>query len=141
VSAHHVPGFAADPRLASGTPEPTIPRKRLTLLQQNEAKSFALEIVRSEEYRHSVRVRAQAGTLPPAIEQMIWYYAYGKPVDKIQVVDPRAGLGDMTPEELSERAELIKQVISLKIGRKGAEALSQHTEQHLKDAGVQAANG
>jgi len=78
----------------------------------SEARQFALDIVRSPEYRASLLTRVKAGTLAPNIEAMLWAYAYGKPAERI-VIDhnPAAELAELPVAQLAERAELIAKVL------------------------------
>jgi hypothetical protein len=39
---------------------------------------FAQSIINDPAYRQSVIARAQAGTLPPAVEEMLWELADGR---------------------------------------------------------------
>lgn len=50
-----------------------------------EAKAAATRIVDDPAYLHTLTRRALAGTLPPAIETMLWHYAKGKPVEHLEV--------------------------------------------------------
>lgn len=74
-------------------------RKRL-----NEAKEFASRIIDDPRYRKQLKVRAIAGTLPPGIETMLWYYRFGKPVDKVDLTFERVDYSHLTNQELAERA-------------------------------------
>ena len=85
--------------------------RRMTLLRRNEARDFSLNVIRSDAYRESVRARAAKGTLPPAIETMLWHYAYGKPAEQVVIRDERRDLSNLSEEELAERAELIATVL------------------------------
>lgn len=85
-------------------------QRNLTLLQRNEAKNFALKIIRDAKYRETLEKRAKAGVLAPAVEQMIWHYAYGKPADRVEI-SRGPDLSDLTEEELADRAELIANVL------------------------------
>lgn len=62
------------------------------------------KILQSQEYRQSVFNRVLSGTLPPAVEAMIWDRAYGKPVKRIEVKDTTNALEALTVEQLEERA-------------------------------------
>jgi len=44
-----------------------------------EAKAVCAAIVDDPTYRTKLIARAKAGELAPAIEAMLWHYAYGKP--------------------------------------------------------------
>lgn len=100
----------------------------------NEARAFALEIVRSEEYRASLMSRVRTGTLPPNIEAMLWAYAYGKPMDRLQVehVVPGAALHEMSLAELGERAALIGKVL-LEVGDAEAAVLADQMAEKARD--------
>lgn len=80
----------------------------------SEARAFALEIVRSPEYRKSLLTRVAAGTLPANIEAMLWAYAYGRPTERVEVthISPAAQLAEMSVQELAERAALIAKVLT-----------------------------
>jgi hypothetical protein len=82
--------------------------KRLTIIEKNEAKNFALRVCRDPDYQESVMTRARAGTLG-SMEQVIWAYAYGKPVERVEVRTPDvpAELSGMTNAELADRAEVL----------------------------------
>ena len=73
-----------------------------------EAKRLAAEILENPAYIKSLQDRACAGTLPPAIEVMLWHYRYGKPVSKVEVGVP----GDFEMTELSD-ADLAKRAASI----------------------------
>ena len=44
-----------------------------------EVREIATRLVEDGEYRSSLRMRLVSGTLAPAVESMLWHYAYGKP--------------------------------------------------------------
>jgi hypothetical protein len=52
-----------------------------------EARVFCASIVDDPAYQARLRRRALAGTLAPVLEQMIWYYAKGKPSERMAVTD------------------------------------------------------
>lgn len=80
--------------------------------QRNEAKLFALQIVRDPEYRSGLLRAARARKLPPAIETMLWHYAYGKPVEKIDIGLSTDELEEMSDLELAKRAAMLAAVLS-----------------------------
>jgi hypothetical protein len=49
-----------------------------------DAREFFVDIVNNPDYRQSLERRARAGKLAPAVECMLWFYAYGKPVQPVQ---------------------------------------------------------
>ena len=49
-----------------------------------EVKAACAELVDDPEYRRRLGARLRAGTLSPALECMLWYYAKGKPKEAIE---------------------------------------------------------
>jgi hypothetical protein len=56
-----------------------------------DAKALAREIIQDPSYIAKLHARALAGTLPPAIEAMLWYYAYGKPAERLEHTGANGG--------------------------------------------------
>lgn len=83
--------------------------------RKTEASNLAMNIVSSPEYLKNLRKRANAGIIAPAIEVMLWYYAYGKPVERseIFVTDDAQDYSDMSTAELAQRASQLAQVALL----------------------------
>jgi hypothetical protein len=76
-----------------------------------EARAFALEILRSPEYRASLKKRSAEGTLG-AMEPVLWAYGFGKPVERVQIethVD--AELEEMSADELLHRVDEIREML------------------------------
>lgn len=94
-----------------------------TNFTRHQAQSFAREIVESEAYRISVTRRAASGGLSPAIESMLWHYAYGKPIEQIAMtIRPgEEDLSSLSMDELLTRAKMIAH--QLEEARELAEAL------------------
>lgn len=83
-----------------------------TAFTRSEAQRFARQIVESESYRTDLQDRAKSGKLAPAVEQMLWYYAYGKPAEMINLnVTKGDDLSSLTVEELQERAKALSDQI------------------------------
>lgn len=68
------------------------------------AKAFCKEILDSRQYRESLLRRIITDSLPPAVEQLLYYYANGKPVDRIEVKEAPMDLTEMSPEQLEAHA-------------------------------------
>lgn len=86
----------------------------LSRAQRREAQLFCLSIVRDETYRAGLMLAAQARDLPPAIEALIWHYAYGKPPDKLELSvgeEQARNLEDLSPAELADRARRLAEFI------------------------------
>lgn len=52
-----------------------------------EARSFCQRLLADPTYRTNLAIRLREGTLPPAVETMIWHYANGKPAETINLRD------------------------------------------------------
>lgn len=79
-----------------------------TAIRAREAAAFADTILSDPEYRKNLKARACAGMLSPGTENMLWYYRYGKPVERVEITDMgKADLTEMTTEELAARAAAI----------------------------------
>lgn len=61
-----------------------------------EVETFARDLLGSVEYREGVKQRLLAGELAPPLEILLYHYAYGKPVDRLE----NAGDGPLTIQVL-----------------------------------------
>ena len=105
-------------------------RTQVVRQRQDDAHTFAKDIVDSQEYRTSVRARAINGTLPPQIEQLLLHYRFGKPTDHVSAeVTVHSNLPDLS--ELSE-AELRRKAAML------VQALDETIAQDRKNQVVEA---
>ena len=76
-----------------------------TTFTRHQAQRFARDILESRTYRDSLETRAAKGDLPPAVETMLWHYAYGKPLEQVAVsVDVHDDLGQLSAQQLAARA-------------------------------------
>ena len=50
-----------------------------------EVKELARRLVLEPEYQQKLRHRLLKGTLPPAVESLLWHYAFGKPKDTLDL--------------------------------------------------------
>jgi hypothetical protein len=80
-----------------------------------EVADFCRTMIESRDYRASLKARLLEGKAPH-MEPLLWYYAYGKPIDRIELVGPMiqevnrlATLYGMTVEEVLAEAEAIVQ--------------------------------
>ena len=48
-------------------------------------KAMAQRLLKDKEYRKQFKARLERGDLPPAVETMLYHYAYGKPADNLNV--------------------------------------------------------
>lgn len=70
-------------------------------------QNFCRGVLRSRDYRRSLLLRVRIGELPPAIESLLYHYAEGKPVDRIEHTGREGGpieIRDMTNAELAAKA-------------------------------------
>lgn len=71
------------------------------------AAELAAVIIEDPIYLDKLLTRAKEGTLPPAIEKMLWEYRFGRPqeMSKMKSKDADAnGLQELSLEELQEMA-------------------------------------
>ena len=93
-----------DPVTKEAPSEPSRPNARLT------AKAFCKQILESKDYRDSLVRRIVMDELPPAVEVLLYHYAHGKPVERVEVKDTTDPLEDFTPEQLEERAARLLEI-------------------------------
>lgn len=98
---------AGTPAVTPSGPAPwSIKSSGATLFTRGEAQKFARDLLSSKTYRDSVEDRIAQKTLPPAIEAMLWHYAYGKPVEQVNVnVTQGEDLSTLGIEDLQKRLE------------------------------------
>lgn len=77
-----------------------------TLYTRHEAQKFARRLVESEKYRLKLQEDLDARNVAPAIEAMLWAYAYGRPVEQISmtVSQGQEDLSTLSLIELQKRA-------------------------------------
>lgn len=76
-----------------------------TAFTRHQAQTFCRDILESQVYRDNLRERAETGQLAPAIEAMLWAYAYGKPPDQIKIsLEAQADFSQMSTAELAAAA-------------------------------------
>lgn len=68
----------------AGPGRPKGARNRVTL----EVRSAARELLDDAAYRASLTRRLVQGKLAPAMESMLWHYAYGKPRELVEAEKP-----------------------------------------------------
>jgi hypothetical protein len=72
-----------------------------------EVKTACAQLVDDPRYRTTLATRLRAGRLAPAIECMLWHYAKGQPVERVELKDT-SNLSNLTDSELRARlAELL----------------------------------
>ena len=76
-----------------------------------EVREVCSRLVDDPEYREALRRRMIAGT-PGAVETLLWHYAKGRPVDRVEQGAPGA-FSALTDDEL--RAKLEGAIANLKV--------------------------
>jgi hypothetical protein len=70
-------------------------------------KEFARAILATPEYRESLMYRIRLHELPPAVEVLLYHYAYGKPTDIVEVRENTNKLEQLSVDQLEERGMLL----------------------------------
>jgi hypothetical protein len=76
------------PKGVSGNPQgrrPGVPNKAT-----RDVRLVAQKLVGESGYLDKVRARLHAGRLAPAVELALWHFAYGRPVDKVEITNTTA---------------------------------------------------
>jgi hypothetical protein len=75
--ARNITTFAAGNHTGKGRPKGS-PNK-----VSSEVRAIARALVEDRAYRRALQERLRDGTAAPAVEVMLWNYAYGKPKDEL----------------------------------------------------------
>lgn len=79
--------------------------------EQFSAQRFARMVLNSYEYRRSVFIRASVGELPAQVEVMLYHYAAGKPVERIEVEDKTPNADNMSKADIMKRIALLQSLV------------------------------
>lgn len=83
-----------------------------TNVSLNELRGWARRMLTSDTYRNALEKSLQNRTCPPAIEALLYYYAYGKPVENINLnVSQGEDLSTLSTGELAERARQLNDAL------------------------------
>ena len=89
-------------------------------------RMFALSILNAAGYRESLLRRILLDALPSAVECLLYHYAYGKPVERVEVKDVTDPIGDFTAEQCEARAlRLLEVARQLRARQSGGEGEPQ----------------
>lgn len=77
-------------------------------------RKFSREVLEDPLYRENVKMRALVGELPPQIEALLYYYAYGKPVEQIELTP--SDLPSMSYAELQAQIDSLTQIVQASLG-------------------------
>lgn len=91
---------------AASKPWQVVPGQGVTVFTRHQAQTFARNLLQSETYRESLEERIKQKNLAPAIEALLWHYAFGKPVEQVQISVTQGveDLSSLTLDELYERS-------------------------------------
>lgn len=102
-------------QLSTVTNQPTDPdvnisdRTRKALVQR-EVRDMARLLLTDPIYLENLSLRIRVGEAAPAVETMLWHYAYGKPKETVEVQAP--AFEDQSIEQLRARAIELAQLAS-----------------------------
>lgn len=93
-------------KINPGAVSPWTQQQGATVFTKYEAQAFSRQLLGSAVYRADLEKRLLAGELPPAIEVMLWHYAYGKPVENIALtVNDEQDFSEMSSQDLLAASE------------------------------------
>lgn len=81
--------------------------------QNIAATSLAKRLLESQDYQTNLQKRLEAGILPPAVEAMLWHYAYGKPIDNLSVT--HTFMDDLEELSDSELDQLERELLAMPV--------------------------
>jgi hypothetical protein len=81
------------------------------------ARDFATRVLSSVQYRESVTRRIVMDDLPPAVECRLMDYAWGKPVERVEVEDKTPTTNTVPIDEIENRIAFLRNTIRLLIAR------------------------
>jgi hypothetical protein len=97
-------------------------RNASTVIRIAEAREFAELVVSDPQYRQNLLERARKGLLHPSVELVLYYYAFGKPVESLSIEDTTPiDLSQLSPEQLHARALRIASSIAFMQERQAEE--------------------
>lgn len=82
------------------------------------AADVARRLVEDQTYLEALKARLLAGDVPPAVEAMLWAYAYGKPVEVVEVSssdDLRRSFTELGDADFKERGAKILAALERKV--------------------------
>lgn len=92
--------------LQDETSAPTPPEKQT-------AKVLSRAILNSREYRDSLMRRITTDCLPAAVECKLYDYAYGKPIERVEIKDTSDTLERVPLETIERRIQYLGETIRL----------------------------
>lgn len=97
-------GLGEQASAAPPSDEQLIEKAIEVLAKCRSRKEFCQKFLATPLYIRSLLARTALGDLAPAVETLIYHYADGKPVDKVEWKDTTDPLEDFTAAQCEERA-------------------------------------
>ena len=72
-----------------------------------DMRVFCRSLIENPTYRKDLEVKFKDGKQTPAMEQMVWYYAYGKPKETLEA---NWNLEKLTDEQLRNLEALVTRI-------------------------------
>jgi hypothetical protein len=86
-------------------------RNKELLRRMSDAESFAAAVIDDPTYLDNLKSRARVGDLSPAVECLLMYYRFGKPINRVEVSNTdEQDLSNFTIAEIAERCETLRAV-------------------------------
>lgn len=99
------------PEHANKKGRPKGSRNKTVLQRMSDAETFARNVIDDPDYLKMLKDRAVAGILSPACEGLLWYYAFGKPVNRVEISGGTGtDLSECTNEELADRCRQLSEI-------------------------------
>lgn len=116
--------------LGTAPPKPEqVPALQVYDFATTTAKEFAEAVLNSQEFRRYIIHGLTLGELPPAVITRLMDYAWGKPVERIEMRDTTSPLDALTEEQLEARALQLAEM-----ARQMREAREEHSNTRLSDS-------
>jgi hypothetical protein len=88
------------------------------------ARQFARTVLNSNQYRESVLRRILMNELPPAVETKLMDYAWGRPVERIEVEDKTTSYEEWSTDRLMARIQKLHAILDRLRDKDATEASS-----------------
>lgn len=75
------------------------------LKRMSDAETFASNCIDDPQYLANLKQRAIDGTLSPAAECLLWYYRFGKPVNRVEIHTNGTDLSNYSIQSLADRCK------------------------------------
>lgn len=103
-------------------------RNKDILRRMTDAESFASAVVDDPAYLKNLKTRARLGDLSPAVECLLMYYKFGKPVNRVEVSDKSdTDLSSFTIAEIAERCNILREA-AVKLSSVSDDSLAEESE-------------